>query len=139
MGLTYRIHDDLGLVHVRYDGLIDFVETATMLHRYLAEPDYQPARKQLVDLSRATGVDSRYVDLLALNARTTEAVIATAETLLAFYAPTRFAVHLARTGLNPWTDVPGVVARIASDTHGLAAFFGLPESALAAVLASPVT
>lgn len=134
MPLTYRILRDQGIVHVRYDGIIDFIETGTVLARYFADPEFRPAQKQLIDLSRATGLDTRFVEMMALQARTTEAVTAAAETLLAFYAPTPATYRLALTGFNAWTHVPGVVARIATDDHAVETFLGLPEGSLAALL-----
>jgi hypothetical protein len=134
VSLTYRIIPAHGLVHVRYDGLIDFVETGILLARYFADPDYRPAQKQLIDFTRATALDTRFVEMMALNARTTKAVTPVAETLLAFYAPTPAAVRLARTGLSAWTAVPGVVARICTDEPGLTAFLGLPKGTLTALL-----
>lgn len=134
MSLTYRILPDLGLVHVRYEGLIDFVETGTVLARYFADPLFRPAQKQLVDVSRATGIDTRFAEMLALQARTTAAITPRAETLLAFYAPTPATARFALSGVNAWTHMPGVVARLFSDEPGLAAFLGLPESTLARLL-----
>jgi hypothetical protein len=132
--LSYRIYSALGLVHVRYDGVIDMRETAMMMERYIADPGFRPAQKQLVDLSRATALDNRFVEMMALHARTAEVISPASETLLAYYAPTPLAVHLARTGFNSWSDVPGVIARIVTDDRAIADFFGLPYDALAGLL-----
>jgi hypothetical protein len=134
MPLTYRIFPELGLVHVRYVGLIDFAETAEVMARYMADPAYRPAQKQCVDLSRATALDTRFVQMLAHHARALSIVTPSAETLLAYYAPTPLAFSLARTGFNSWTEVPGVVARIFEHEGALMSFLGLTGDSLAAIL-----
>lgn len=109
-------------------------ETAMMMARYFADPEFRPAQKQLVDLSRATALDNRFVEMMALHARTAEIITPTAETLLAYFAPTPLASRLARTGFNAWTQVPGVVARIVADERAVADFLGLPFDALSNLL-----
>ncbi|MDF0601456.1 hypothetical protein P1J78_11990 [Psychromarinibacter sp. C21-152] len=133
MPVTYRIHRDLGLVHIRYEGVAWISESFEAVERYMQDPDFRPAQKQLVDLSALTEIKMVYAQLFALQAKKAEAFLRGPENLIVYYAPTDYAQSLARMISRSWDDVGDVVPVVHDDEAEALALLGLSETTLDAL------
>ena len=129
MSVSFRILRTHGLVYVRYEGRASLTDTTRALGDYLSHPDYRRGQKQLVDLSRLTGWDSDYVELMKVQALKAEAFVGGENaTLLLYFAPTPLSFQLSKLALNSWDGLDSIVARVQQSELGCLTLLGLAES-----------
>ncbi|MBS8228632.1 hypothetical protein [Vannielia litorea] len=127
MPLSYRIFADIGLVYVRYEGYAQISETMEMFGRYMADPDFRPGQKQLVDLSPVTSFDTDYPTLLAIQAKKAEAFLQGPETIICYYAPTPRTREMSNLVMRSWAELDAIVAVVQDTEAGALEVLGLAE------------
>jgi len=134
MPISYSIHQELGLVYVRYDGFTVPSESAEAFAQYLKDPGYRPGHKQLVDLRAVTGFDPVYLDFFELQAKKAEAFLPGPETLIVYLTSNVETQKMAKLIARSWTDIPTVVSSIVSQEQEALSILGIaPEDFEAAV------
>lgn len=135
MPISFRILPRRGLVYVRYEGHVDFSDTAHAFGAYMQHPDMRPGQKQLVDLARVTGWDRDFAALLKLQAQKADAFTGAGhEVHLVYYAPSERSLPMARMVMRSWEDVPGVIPLIAETEADALEVLGQPERTFDAML-----
>lgn len=135
MAIDFRIFPDRGLVYVRYQGMARLADTGAAFDAYLNHPDYRTGQKQLVDLSKLTGIEDDFVGLMKLQAQKGRGLIGGAnETLMVYYAPTPISMKLARIILQSWDGIDAVVAMVHADEAEVLSLLGQRETCLDALL-----
>ncbi|NDV98122.1 hypothetical protein G0A00_02315 [Yangia sp. PrR002] len=128
MSVTFRILPKHGLVYASYEGQAYLKETSAALTDYLSHPDFRPGQKHLVDLSRVTGWDGDFVELMKIQARMADAMLGGgAEAMKVYYAPTRISLELARLALQSWDGLDGAVMLVQQSERRSLALLGLAE------------
>lgn len=113
MSISFRILPELGLVYVRYTGLVMIEDSFRAFAAYMKHPDCRPGQKHLVDLSAVTGFESNFSRILELQAfKADQFVGQPVATLLAYYAPSEPARQMAAFVLRSWDGHDHVVARV---------------------------
>lgn len=135
MSVSFRIIPSHGLVYVRYDGWANLADTSRVFGDYVAHPDFRPGQKQLIDLSRLTGWDNDYLELMRIQAKKAE-VLAGREnaTLMVYYAPTPLSFELSKFALSSWLGLDGVIVLVQQSELGSLALLGLAERSFAQLL-----
>lgn len=128
MPVSFQIFPERGLVYVRYEGFAVLDESFQVFEAYAAHPDFRPGQKQLVDLSRITGMERDYVKLFALQARKADVFLAAGvQTLLVYYAPTKPALALAESVLKSWEPSGAVIPLVQENEVEVLQLLGQPE------------
>lgn len=133
MPVTYRIHRDIGLVHISYTGFAVLDDSFAAIGRYMRDPDFRPGQKQLVDLSGVTGYEKDFAKLMALQARKVEAFSDGPASLAVYYAPTEPGLSMARLIARSWRELGVIVAVVHDDEAEAMGLLGLPETSLDAL------
>lgn len=129
MSVDFRIFPKRGLVYIWYEGHVALEDTFAAIERYARHPDFRPAQKQLVDLSRATGFQSDFVELLKLQARKADVFCGGGlETLIVYYAPNQVSRDLAKFAMRSWEEFDHVIARVQNTEDGCLALLGERET-----------
>ncbi len=129
MPVTYQIFPERGLVYVRYEGFAKLDESFEVFGAYMQDPLFRPGQKQLVDLSRVTGLERDYPRMFALQAKKVEAFMqSNVQTLMVYYAPDDVNYELARTILRSWEPSGMVVATAQRSEAETLNILGQPES-----------
>ncbi|MFO7920820.1 hypothetical protein DZD18_00385 [Rhodobacteraceae bacterium W635] len=124
-----------GLVYIRYSGFARLDDTIAALDAYGAHPDFRPGQKQLVDMSRVTGMERDYVKFMKIQARKAEIFLAAeVQTLLVCYAPNRLAVEMAEVMVRSWEPSGAVIPMIQPDEAAALHILGQPEDTFEALL-----
>lgn len=128
---SYRIHADLGLVHVRYAGHVTLQDTRDLLAGFFRDPQRTAGLKQLIDLSGVTGFERDLVGLMALQARKADAFgpPGVAQTLLVYLAPSRAGLKMARQIERSWSGIVQVVVSVQTDLDAALDVLGLARAA----------
>lgn len=135
MSVTFQILPARGLVYVRYEGFAKVADTSAALTEYAAHPDCRPGQKQLVDMTRMTGFEPAYGDLMAVQAQKADLFAAQGtETLLVYLVSNRENTDLVRLILNSWEATDGVVPIIQTEEHKALQILGQPEISIKALL-----
>jgi hypothetical protein len=91
--------------------------------------------RQLCDLSRVTGVERNFPELLKMQARFVETLLpAGRDLLVTFYAPTRAGQELAQMARKSWQGLEALVVLIHEDEAEALALLGLRERSLSELL-----
>lgn len=136
MPVSFRIFPNRGLVYVRYEGEANFENSSTVFEQYTRHPDCRPGQKQLLDLSRLTGIITSYPDLMKLQARKADLFITGhSETLIVYYAPTEIARRVANIMERTWDNVPGVVPLVVEQEEQALSLLGQTERSLGELMA----
>ncbi len=131
MPLTYRIFADRGLVVVLYFGFSTIDELMAASQAYVADPDYAPGQKQLVDLTHVTGFEKDYVRFMEMQAAKADRLAGTGVQSLAVYvAPTPVAREVASLFTRSWAEVPSVVTMMQHTEAEALALLGQPEKSI---------
>ncbi len=131
MSVSFRIIPSIGLVYVRYDGHAKMSDTLQAFASYAQHPEFRPGQKQLVDLSKVTGWDEDYLELMKAQALKAEAFSGNnAQTLIVYHAPTEIGKRLAQLALRSWEPFPSVVPIIQDSEEQALSILGLPQSTL---------
>lgn len=126
MSVRFNILPGHGLVYVRLEGDICASECLATFNEYAKHPECRPGQKQLIDFSRATGLDSDFVKLIELQARKADIFLSDgAQTLTVYYAPCRHTRELAKVMQRNWEAFPGVVTVIQDDEAAALSILGL--------------
>jgi hypothetical protein len=129
--VNYRIVNRVNLVIVTYDGEINMAETLALHSRYQADPDFRVGHRHIVDLSRATSVDTDYMNLLRLQAAMIETVVVPKmETIGVYIAPTEETQRFADLSARGWRQTRGVVLRTVTSEAEACAILGLRQTRL---------
>ena len=135
MSVDVTILRQRGLVYIRYSGFAWLDDTIAALDAYAAHPDFRPGQKQLVDMSRVTGIERDYVKFMKLQARKAEVFLsAEAQTLLVCYAPNRMASAMAELMVRSWEPSGAVIPMIQPDEAAALHILGQPEDSFEALL-----
>ena len=137
MPLSYRIHPAHGLVYVRYEGFASLDDTFGTFTEYMADPEFRPGQKQLVDLSRVTGFERDYCKLLALQAKKVEAFLRGPETIICYYAPHRETREMVNLVMRSWAELDAIVAVVQDTEAGALEVLGLAERSFDALATRP--
>jgi len=125
-----------GVVYVRFDGVVRMDEIGRSMRAYGSHPDFRPGQKQLVDLSRVTGIALDHTGIMSLMAEGMGTLVQPGqEMLLVFWAPTREGQAAARMVTRSWDGNAGVVTRVVTDEAEALAILGLQTTSIAALLA----
>lgn len=138
MPVTYRIYEDIGLVHVRYEGKALLQESFEAVGRYLRDPGFRPGQKQLVDLSGVTAFEEDYARLMALQAKKAEAFFEGPENLIVYLAPTEITRTMARIVVRSWRDIDAVVPVVVETEAEALEVLGLADTSLDDLAKRPV-
>lgn len=135
MSVSFRILPDRGLVYIRYDGVARVAETAEAFRSYMAHPDCRPGQKQLVDLSRLTGFERDYFQIMSLQAMKAELFTTQgAETLMVYLVSGPTATELAQTVMRSWDACDTMVPLIQTIEADALQLLGQPEKSIQALL-----
>ncbi|SDG24632.1 hypothetical protein [Alloyangia pacifica] len=135
MSVTFRILRKSGLVYVRYEGVAQLTETTEAFGNYVTHPDFAPGQKQLVDLSRLTGWDGDFLELMRIQAMKAEAFVAAGiQTMMVYYAPTAVSFELSKLVLRSWDRLDGPVALVQQSEPGCLTLLGMAEKSFAQLL-----
>ncbi len=89
------------------------------------------AKKQLVDMSGLTGVDTDFTELMKLQARKADVFAAGAvQTLIVYYAPNDVGMGIARLIERSWQDIDAVVPIIQNNEADALELLGQPERSM---------
>ncbi len=136
MPCHYRIFPRRGLVIVHYSGVATAADGAEAFGAYMQDPEFAPGQKQYVDLSAVTSFEMSFGPLLELQARKAGAFLGHgAQTLLAYYAPTRISFDMARIVQRSWEGISSVVPRVFQDEAEALSFLGQPEQSIPDLMA----
>ncbi|MEL6565583.1 MAG: hypothetical protein AAGK30_03635 [Pseudomonadota bacterium] len=136
MPLDYRILTNRGLVVAWYSGFAKIEETLAAGEAYVADPNYAPGQKQLIDMSALTGYEKDYVRFMAMQAGKAERFsTAGVQTLVVYIAPSPVAQEIASLFLRSWDDVPAVVPMIQPTEADALALLGQRERSVADLFA----
>lgn len=127
MTIEIQMFPDQGLVHVRYCGVARLDETMDAFTKFMADPRAAKINRHLVDMQQMRGAAFDFPALMRIQARKAEHFLrGDTETLIAYFAPTREALKLARLAQRSWDGLSGVVSRTFDDEAATLAFLGLP-------------
>lgn len=136
MAVDFRILPEVGLVYIRYSGLMLVEESGRALASYLQNPDYRPGQKQLVDLSDVEEWERDFPKLMALQARKAEAFYKPeAPTLIAAIAPNAKARQVADFISRTWDAFENVAYLVSETEHQALELLGVPARSVADLLA----
>ncbi len=131
MSVSFQILTSLGLVYVRYEGHANMTDTMTAFAAYAQHPEFRPGQKQFVDLSRVSGWDEDYLELMKAQAQKAEAFTGkNAQTLIIYYAPTELGQKLARLAMRSWEPFPSVVPVVQVNEDEALSILGLKHQNL---------
>ncbi len=135
MSIDYRILPDMGLVFVRYAGLVELGETMTMFKRFMADPLCGQVHRHLIDLKDVRAIAFDFPGLLRLQAKKAEHLSTQdTETLMAYYATTPDTLKMARMAQRSWDGLSqGLIARSFDDEAAVKTFLGVPRLDIAAL------
>jgi hypothetical protein len=137
MAVSFRILSALGVVYVRYEGMVEMRDTLSAFDDYRAHPDFQPGQKQLVDLTQVTGWNEDFVQLMQAQAKKAEAFTGNnAQTLIVYLAPTPAGQKLARYAMRSWETFPAVVPMIQEKEQPALSILGIPYDSISQLLNS---
>ncbi|WP_273282254.1 hypothetical protein [Pseudooceanicola atlanticus] len=126
MPLTYTILPGIGLVYVRYWGVLNVQETTETFARFSRDPLFRPDLKHLIDMKDVVEYERSFLDLMKLQANVADTILkAPTPVHLVYYAPTRMSLSLARTILKSWDGLGSVIGRIAQDEEQALVMLGL--------------
>lgn len=135
MSVTFRILQKLGLVYVRYEGVALLGETTEALGNYVTHPDFSLGQKHLIDLSRLTGWDGDFLELMKIQAMKAEVMVAAGiQTMMLYYAPTALSFELSKLALRSWDGLEGPVALVQQSEADCLALLGMAETSFAQFL-----
>ncbi len=132
----FRIFPEHNLVYVRYSGSASIADYVAVIDGYTSHPDYDPHRKNLVDLRFLENFERDYTAALALQARIAEyALSARADILSIMVAPSPVALEAAKLITRSWEgiDTP-VVRRIVPTMDEAATLLGIDIKTLDGLL-----
>ena len=137
MPIQFQILARHALVYVRYSGAMNIDETMRAFAEYGAHAQFRPGQKQLIDLRGLTSMDHDYPALLQMQARKADAFYRPgSQTLVAYLANNDTTLHASRLIQRSWDQIDGVVIRVFTDETIALDFLGVPETRIAALLAS---
>jgi hypothetical protein len=135
MSISFRILNAHGLVYVRYDGLTCPVETSKAFQVFMQDPDFKPGLKHLIDLSRTTGINPDYLNMIKLQAQKVDAFMqGQGQTLVAYYAPTEVAFEVAVLASRSWEGSLRVATVVHRREAEVLEFLGIREPSIEALL-----
>ncbi|WP_299549214.1 hypothetical protein [uncultured Tateyamaria sp.] len=136
MPIQFRILPDRGLVVVRYTGHVAIDDTLDATRVYLADPDYAPGQKQLVDFSTITGYEKDYVRFMQMQAnKAGRFANAGVQSLVVYIAPTPISRELSTLFIKSWDDVDAVVPMVQQSEAEALTLLGQPETTVEMLLA----
>ena len=126
MPVTFTIMNDLGLVYVRYRGVVRLEETLSAVASYAADPGFRFDQKHLVDLSEIDDYERNFVELMKAQAHKAASFSAGLDkTMMVYYAPTKVGLMMAQIVLKSWDGLDAVVARVTQDEEQALHMLGL--------------
>ena len=129
MAVTFRLLPQKGIVFVRYAGRTSPAEALESFTRYTQSDEFTPGQKHLIDLSGVTDLTTDYVGLIKLEAAKAFALAGHGvQTLMAYYAPTRETLEMARLSQRCWDGIDAVVPRVFQLENAALEFLGLRET-----------
>ena len=137
MPISFQVLKSRALVFVQYDGFARIDDAMTAFADYARHPDCRPGQKQLVDLSKVTGVEKDFTKLMELQAQKADVFMnGSAETLIVYYAPTNKGRAIAQMILRSWEPFNNVVPIVLDDETESLAVLGQTETNFSDLLAS---
>lgn len=128
MPVQFRIVPDRGLVVVRYSGYVTIDDTMGATHAYVADPDYAPGQKQLVDFTQVTDYEKDYVRFMMMQAAKAERFVnARIQSLVVYIAPTQVSQELSSLFIKSWDNVDAVVPMVQTSEIEALILLGQPE------------
>ena len=132
MSLRYHIFPDHGLVYVRYSGFVRISQTMQAFAQFAADPAAKTGSKQLVDLTRVTGYEANYAEIMKIQMSKAEVFLqGSHETLLVYVANNEQNLKFANFILRSWDGIDGVAARVLQSEAEALQVLGLPELTVA--------
>lgn len=136
MPVGFVILPQRNLAIFTYSGEVTFQESSDVVASAATHPDHRPGMRQLCDLSRVTGVEHDFPELLKMQARMAESLLTRPnELIVVFYAPTRAGQELVQMARRSWEGLNSVIVLSQEDECEALALLGLPEKTLASLLA----
>ena len=132
----FRIFPDHNLVYVRYSGAASIADYVAVIDGYTNHADYDPHRKNLVDLRALDSFERDYTAALALQARIAEyALTAQADILSVMVAPSPVALEVAKLITRSWEGIDSpVIRRIVPSMNEAATLLGIGQDTLDGLL-----
>lgn len=128
MSVTFILHPDKGLAHIRFRGHITLAETLARSQEFAATPGVTPDIHQIIDFREVTSFERDYAKLMAMMARMPEHMIHPGhEPLMIYVAPTALGQEMANFVIRSMQGLPGPLLRITSNMPEALALLGLPE------------
>lgn len=128
MPLTYTILPDLGVVYVKYWGVLNIAETVETFTRFTQDPDFRPDLRHLVDLAEVVEYERSFTELMKLQALKASALEpGPSPAYLIYYAPTRLSLTLAHQILKSWDGLDHLVARVVQSQDEALMLAGLTQ------------
>jgi hypothetical protein len=135
MGVTLLVRPDLGVVLLRYAGLVTVAGSQAAFHAAVADPGFARCRVHLVDTREATALDRDFVRFFALQAEIAGQLPGMGHDVLAvFLAPGPVGQAMAAMARRSWDEVSGMSIRVALDPEGAAGIMGMPVDRVTALL-----
>lgn len=136
MPVGFVILPQRNLAIFTYSGEVTLQESSDVVAAAAAHPDHRPGMRQLCDLSRVTGVERDFPELLKMQARMAESLLTRPhELIVVFYAPTRAGQEMVQMARRSWEGLNSVIVLAQEDEAEALALLGLPEKSLASLLA----
>ena len=128
----FKIFPEINLVYVRYSGTASIADYISVVDGYTSHPDYDPHRKNLVDLRGLENFERDYTAALALQARIAEyALTAQADILSVMVAPSPVAMEVAKLITRSWEGIDSpVIRRIVPSMDEAATLLGIGKETL---------
>jgi len=126
-----------GLLILRYPDHVEIDETLTLLVDCIADPEWRPGYKILIDAGRMKSYENNRTKVMKMQARLAEAITPDhPESLLCFYAPNAAARALAAMIRKSWEGQSALIHRVAITEPEALSILGQPETAIAQILAT---
>lgn len=132
MPVSFKILPQRQLALFTYSGFVGLAESRDAIGACARHPDHKPWMRQLCDLSLVTGVERNFIELLKMQAKIVEDLLAVGQELVVlFYAPTRAGQELAQMARKSWEGLDAVIVLIQDHEAETLALLGVPERSLA--------
>lgn len=127
MPAAFQILPQLGLVYVRYSGIMLVEDSLAAFGAYARHPDARPGQRHLIDLSRITDMERDFARIMQLQAAKGENLAQReAETLMVYFANTPISRRAAALAKNSWSEEHGVIALVQETEAASCEALGLP-------------
>lgn len=135
MPVSFRILPQRALVLVTYTGVAGLQETIERTTECASHPDFDPAFRHLVDVSRITGYERDFPGFFAMQAKVMESYPPQAQDqLFLFLAPTRIGQEMAQMVRRSWDGLDWAIVRIVEDEGQAMTLLGLREHSISDLL-----